>query len=53
MNKLTKIGEAKPSAADADVAFLRTAVIIPCYNEGKAIAKVVRDFRRVMPSAVV
>ena len=31
----------------------RTAVLIPCYNEGKTIEKVVRDFRAALPDAVV
>ena len=30
---------------------LRTAVLIPCYNEEKTIGKVVADFRRVLPDA--
>jgi len=29
----------------------RTAVLIPCYNEGSTIAKVVNDFRRALPGA--
>ena len=29
------------------------AVLIPCYNESKTIEKVVTDFRRVLPEAVV
>ena len=29
------------------------AVLIPCYNESRTIEKVVRDFRRVLPEAVV
>lgn len=29
------------------------AVLIPCYNEEKTIAKVIRDAREVLPSAVV
>lgn len=32
---------------------LKLAVLIPCYNEAGAIAKVVRDFRRVLPDAIV
>ena len=32
---------------------LKTAVIIPCYNEEKAIAKVVADFREVLPQAEI
>ncbi|MBQ2833842.1 MAG: glycosyltransferase [Clostridia bacterium] len=31
----------------------RVAVLIPCYNESKTIEKVVRDFRRVLPEAVI
>jgi len=31
----------------------RTAVLIPCYNEETAIAKVVDDFRRALPDAVI
>lgn len=30
---------------------LSIAVLLPCYNEGIAIAKVVLDFRRVLPNA--
>ena len=29
------------------------AVLVPCYNEEKTVAKVVADFRRVLPEAVV
>lgn len=32
---------------------LRLAVLMPCYNEEKAIAKVVQDFRQVLPQATV
>lgn len=31
----------------------QVAVLIPCYNEGSTIGKVVRDFRRVLPEAVI
>lgn len=31
----------------------RIAVLIPCYNESKTIEKVVRDYRRAAPGAVV
>lgn len=31
----------------------KIAVLIPCYNEGKTIEKVVSDFRRALPEAVV
>ena len=30
---------------------LKTAVLIPCYNEAVTIAKVVRDFKRELPEA--
>ncbi len=29
------------------------AVLIPCYNESRTIEKVVRDFRRALPNAVI
>lgn len=31
----------------------KIAVLIPCYNESKTIAKVVTDFKKVLPEAVV
>ena len=31
----------------------RIAVLIPCYNEGKTIKKVVVDFKKVLPEAVI
>ena len=31
----------------------KIAVLIPCYNESKSIEKVVDDFRRVLPEAVI
>lgn len=31
----------------------KIAVLIPCYNESKSIEKVVGDFRRVLPEAVI
>lgn len=31
----------------------KIAVLIPCYNESKTIAKVVRDFKAALPEAVV
>ena len=34
-------------------AVLRTAVLVPCYNEEAAIAKVVADFRRTLPDAEI
>jgi len=32
---------------------MNIAVLIPCYNEEKAIAKVVADFRAVLPQAII
>ena len=31
----------------------KVAVLIPCYNEEKTVEKVVRDFRAVLPEAVI
>lgn len=31
----------------------KIAVLIPCYNESKTVAKVVGDFKRVLPEAVI
>ena len=31
----------------------KTAVLIPCYNEEKTIAKVVRDFKKALPKAKI
>ncbi|MDE6231896.1 MAG: glycosyltransferase family 2 protein, partial [Lachnospiraceae bacterium] len=31
----------------------KIAVLIPCYNEGKTIDKVVKDFKRELPEAIV
>jgi glycosyltransferase involved in cell wall biosynthesis len=31
----------------------KIAVLVPCYNEAQTIEKVVTDFRRVLPEAVV
>ena len=32
---------------------LKTAVLIPCYNEEATVAKVVDDFRRNLPDAQI
>lgn len=32
---------------------MKTAVLIPCYNEAKTIAKVVQDFRKALPDAEI
>ena len=31
----------------------RVAVLIPCYNEAKTIKKVIRDFRKSLPEAII
>ena len=31
----------------------KIAVMVPCYNEGKTIARVVADFRKVLPDSVI
>jgi len=36
-----------------DLAKLRTAVLVPCYNEEAAIATVVRDFKAALPHATI
>ena len=33
--------------------FDKIAVLIPCYNEEKTVAKVVRDFKHALPEAVI
>lgn len=33
--------------------YIRVAILIPCYNEGVSIAKVVRDFRDALPQATI
>ena len=32
---------------------MRTAVLIPCYNEELTIAKVIDDFKKVLPEAII
>ncbi len=40
-------------APQVDPALARVAVIIPCYNEAVTIAKVITDFRAVLPDAEI
>src|SRR5690606_15587755 len=48
------IGRAGATAGAAAVTHaVRTAVVIPCFNEAVTIADVVADFRRALPDAVV
>ncbi len=51
MTNAVKIGDAG-WAADALEPY-RVAVLVPCYNEEKSIAQVVRDFRAALPHASV
>lgn len=41
------------SAEHPDTANLHMAVILPCYNEEKAITKVIKDFKDVLPEAEI
>src|SRR4030088_1686768 len=40
-------------AAGLDLAGQRIAVLVPCFNEEAAIAKVVADFRSALPEAAI
>src|SRR5262249_38745210 len=35
------------------IADVRVAVLVPCFNEGQAIATVVHDFRAALPQATI
>jgi glycosyltransferase involved in cell wall biosynthesis len=41
------------SQSAADLARYSIAVLVPCYNEEKSIAKVVADFRAALPTATI
>ena len=41
------------AAENMTVSRYDVAVLVPCYNEGRAIAKVVADFRAALPGATV
>jgi len=45
--------DANPRSPPAAAARPRTAVLIPCFNEAATIAKVIGDFRAVLPEAVI
>src|SRR6202167_2898080 len=40
-------------AASANAPRYQVAVLVPCYNEARAIAKVVTDFRAALPEATI
>lgn len=46
----SSLGMVPPTAA---ISKLRTAVLVPCYNEAATIASVVHAFRRALPQATV
>ena len=48
-SKLAMSTGSQPSRLDA----YRIAVLVPCYNEEKTIAKVVADFRTALPNAAI
>lgn len=48
-----RIAAAQPAGVPGAKAGPSVAVLVPCYNEGVAIGKVVRDFRAALPQATV
>src|SRR3569833_1749223 len=46
---MASVGEEEPKPGRT----MRVAVLVPCYNEEAAIAKVVADFRVALPEATV
>jgi glycosyltransferase involved in cell wall biosynthesis len=48
-----ELARERVSTSHYDVAQLEVAVLVPCYNEERAIAKVIADFRAALPSATV
>jgi len=48
-----ELARERVSPSNYDVAQLEVAVLVPCYNEERAIAKVIADFRAALPSATV
>lgn len=53
MDGLVKMGTNTSTALDSKLASLNIAVIIPCYNEASAIATVIKDFQKSLPTAVI
>ncbi len=52
--KVSNTTARKPGGRSAvDVAAYKIAVLVPCYNEAAAVAKVVKDFRAALPSATI
>ena len=55
MNAPIRLQRGSPKVLDLDdlVGTLSVAVLVPCYNEEAAIAKVVKDFRKALPNATI
>lgn len=49
----TKINSKSALCAEARTQMDEIAVLIPCYNESKTIEKVVKDFKKALPEAVI
>ncbi len=43
----------EPHAGSMAVSQFQTAILVPCYNEERAVAKVVADFRAALPDAAI
>src|SRR6185312_3413824 len=43
----------EPHAGSMAASQFQTAVLVPCYNEERAVAKVVADFRAALPTAAI
>jgi Glycosyl transferase family 2 len=46
-------GNVKQRAACRGASQFQTAVLVPCYNEERAVAKVVADFWAALPDAAI
>lgn len=51
--KIASSGTRKAAGKSMDLSRYSIAVLVPCYNEETAVAKVVTDFRRALPGAAV
>lgn len=49
----TSLDDLKNADAEDVMVGLRIAVLLPCYNEGLSIARVVRRFREVLPGSLI
>ena len=53
MAKKTSSSGRKPVGSTAGFGQYNVAVLVPCYNEATAVAKVVKDFRATLPDAAI